>query len=123
VRGHGAEAQPEGVHPLNVDGRHRGLDLAGNLDRDRDAAAGDTDDHRRVELERSDSLGQGVPGARAITEERRDPRNEAHAPIVPGPRASNTAVARPRKCAVKGRKGGFAAGVGKEYGERRNDRG
>jgi hypothetical protein len=30
VRGHGAEAQPVGVHPLDVDGRQRSLELGGN---------------------------------------------------------------------------------------------
>jgi len=80
VCGHGAQSPPVGVHPLDVDRRQRSLELAGDLDRDRDAAAGDTDDHRLVELERSDGLGQGVPGGRAISKEGRDPRNEAHAP-------------------------------------------
>ena len=85
VGGYCAEAQPADVHPLDVDGRQRSLELARNLDCDRDATAGHTDDHRLVELERSDGLGQGAPSGGTITEERRDPRDEAHVLIVPGP--------------------------------------
>jgi hypothetical protein len=84
VGGYCAEAQPVGVHPLDVDGGQLSLELAGNLDRDRDAAAGDADDDGLIELERSDGLGQGAPGGSAIAEERRDPRDETHAVIVPG---------------------------------------
>jgi hypothetical protein len=52
--------------------------------REHESAAGHTDDHRLVELERSDGLGQGAPAGGAITEERRDPRDETHAVTVPG---------------------------------------
>jgi hypothetical protein len=85
VGAYGAEAQPVGVDPLDVDRRERSLELACNLHRDRDAAAGHTDDHRLVELEPGDGHGQGPPGGGAIAKERRDPSDETHALIVPGP--------------------------------------
>jgi len=109
------------VHALDVDSRQRSLELTGHLERDRDATAGDTDDDRLVELEGSDGRGQGAPGGGAISKEGRDPRNEAHASIVPGPEPRTRLSPCPRTCAGRA-EGGFAAGVGKEYVERRNDR-
>jgi hypothetical protein len=93
VCGHASEPQPVGVHPLDVDGRQRSLELAGNLDSDGDAAAGHTDHYRLLELEGGERLGQGAPGGRAVTEERRDPRDEAHAVIVPGRRVGRARAA------------------------------
>jgi len=94
VRGHGAEAQPVRVDPLDVDGRQRSLEFAGNLQRNRDAAAGHTDDHRLIQLERSDGLRHDAAGGSAIAKERRDPRDETHSLIVPG-RSSGESGDRP----------------------------
>jgi hypothetical protein len=82
VSGHGAEAQSAGVHPLDVDRRQRSLQLAGDLGRDRDAAAGDADDDRVVELERGHCSGQGAPRRLTISEQWRDPRDDAHHPVI-----------------------------------------
>jgi tetratricopeptide (TPR) repeat protein len=82
VRADRAEAQPAGVHTLDVDRGQRGLEAAGNLDGDRHAAAGHPDDDRLVEPERGDDLGQDPPGSLAITKERRDPGDEPHRMIV-----------------------------------------
>lgn len=86
------------VHALDVDGGQRSLEPAGDLDSDRDTAASDTDDHRLVELERGDGLGQRSPGVGAIAEERRDPGDEAHAlPAACQEPTARELVAAPRR--------------------------
>jgi hypothetical protein len=94
VSGHGAEAQPVRVDPLDVDGRQRSLEFAGNLQRNRDAAAGHTNDHRLIQLERGDGLRQDAAGGNAIAEERRA-RDETHALIVPGRSSGESGIGRP----------------------------
>jgi len=84
VGGDGAETEPERVHPLDVDRRQRSRELARHLERDRDAAAGNADNHRLVEPERGDGFGQCTSGGSAITEERLDPWDDAHLLILPG---------------------------------------
>jgi hypothetical protein len=78
VGGGGAESQSMSVHALDVHSRQRGIELAGNLDRDRDAAARHADNHRLVELEGGEGFRESAPRGGAIPEERRDPRDDAH---------------------------------------------
>jgi hypothetical protein len=78
VSRHSAETQPAGVHPLHVDGRQGSLESVGDLDRDGDAAAGDSDHERSDEAVRGEGLREDASGGRAIAEERLDPGNETH---------------------------------------------
>ena len=71
-----------GVDPLDVDSRHRRLELPRDLDGDANAAAGDTNDDRLVKPKRDERLCEDATGGSTIPEERRDPGDEAHLPIV-----------------------------------------
>jgi len=78
VRRHGSEAQPVRVHPLDVDGGERRLELARDLGRCGDPAPRDADDHGAVELDAAKRLGEDAAARGAIPEERRDPRDDPH---------------------------------------------
>ena len=56
---------------------------ARHLDRDRDAAARNADDDRDAEPEPGHGLGQHPTGRLTVAKERWNPRNQAHASILP----------------------------------------
>jgi hypothetical protein len=56
VCGDGSETQPVGVDPLDVDSRHRRVELPRDFDGDSNPAAGDTDDDRLVKAKRDERL-------------------------------------------------------------------
>jgi hypothetical protein len=80
------------VHPLDVDGRERSRELARDLDRYRDATAGDAGDERLIKVEHGDGLRQLAAGRGAITEERLDPRDDPHPVILRPGRARRSSA-------------------------------
>ena len=69
--GDSTEPQPVGVDPLDVDSRHRRVELARDLDGDPHAAASDTNDDRLVKPKRDERLCEDATGGSTIPEERR----------------------------------------------------
>ena len=80
--GRGAEPQPEGVDPLDVDGGQGRLERAGDLDRDGDAASGHADHNGIVQIERYDVLAQHAAGRLPVAKQRLHPRDDSHRPIL-----------------------------------------